>query len=308
MLRNFTRKFKRSNGYYLKGTLEVHNNDDVFHYNVDVSYKKDQYYKVKLLNTANQHVQIIMKNNDGVFVLTPAFNKSFKFQSDWPYDNSQIYLLDALIKDIDKDNNIKYVSNKNNYIIETKVHYPNNSKLVKQKIFFNHSKQLKKVIVYDKNGIDCMTMTFKKIDYSPKLSEKDFQVDSIMKGDYSNKTDIEQSSGKLDEIIYPLFIPSGTKLVKEEDIDKDHGKRVIMNYDGEKSFLLVEETADVFEDFTIIPSFGEPFFLVDTMGVMTDNSLSWSSGGIDFYLVSDVMSMDEIVEVAQSMGTVTYMK
>ena len=81
-----------------------------------------------------------------------------------------------------------------------------------------------------------------------------------------------------------------------------------MTYEGEKSFLLVEETLDVFNEFTIIPSSGEPFQLMDTLGVMTNNSLSWSSGTTDYYLVSDVMSKDEMIEVAQSIGNVNFLK
>ena len=104
------------------------------------------------------------------------------------------------------------------------------------------------------------------------------------------------------------MIPSGTKLVQEEKISKDSGERVIMNYDGEKSFLLVEETVDVFQDFTVIPSSGEPFQLLDTIGVMTDNSLSWYSGNMEYYLVSDVMSKDEMIEIAQSIVGVSSFK
>ena len=37
-----------------------------------------------------------------VRVLTPTLNKSFKFQSDWPYNNSQVYLLQTLLSDIQK--------------------------------------------------------------------------------------------------------------------------------------------------------------------------------------------------------------
>ena len=115
-------------------------------------------------------------------------------------------------------------------------------------------------------------------------------------------------SSSLDDIIYPLYIPSGTKLINEDKIDKPDGKRVIMNYDGDKSFLLVEETTDVFNEFTVIPTLGEPYFLMDTLGVATNNSLSWSSGGIDYYLVSDVMSQSELVEVAQSISGIVSMK
>ena len=183
--------------------------------------------------------------------------------------------------------------------------YPNNSKLVNQKMFFNPNKSLKKVVLYDKDGIECMSIDFHRIQYSPKISSKEFLLDSIMSQEDSEEV---EETGSLEDVIYPLFIPSGTKLVDEEKVKKENGNRVIMNYDGEKSFLLVEETADVFQEFTIIPSTGEPFLLMDTMGVMTNNSLSWSSGGVDFYLVSDVMSQVEMIEVAQSIGKITAMK
>ena len=103
-------------------------------------------------------------------------------------------------------------------------------------------------------------------------------------------------------------MPNGTKLVNEDKIDKDDGKRVIMNYDGDKSFLLVEETSDIYSDFTVIPTMGEPYLLMDTLGVVTNNSLSWTSGGIDYYLVSDVMSQNELIEVAQSISGIVSMK
>ena len=113
---------------------------------------------------------------------------------------------------------------------------------------------------------------------------------------------------KLDDVIYPLFVPNGTKLVDENKVKKTNGERVIMNFDGEKSFVLVEETADVFKDFTIIPTSGEPYFLLDSLGVSTNNSLSWTSGGVDYYLISDVMDQEEMVEVAQSIVGIVSVK
>ena len=105
-----------------------------------------------------------------------------------------------------------------------------------------------------------------------------------------------------------LYVPDGTKLVNEDKIKKENGERVIMDYDGDKSFLLVEETSDVFNEFTVIPTIGEPYLVMDTLGVMGENSLSWSSNGIDYYLVSDVMNQNELIEVAQSIGGIVSMK
>ena len=93
-----------------------------------------------------------------------------------------------------------------------------------------------------------------------------------------------------------------------EKIAKDNGERVILTFDGEKPFLLVEETANVEKDFSIVPIFGEPSFLNDTVGAITDNSLSWTSGGIDYYIVSDVMGKTELIEIANSISAIPIMK
>ena len=304
VLNNLNKKVFDKNGYTLSGDLEVVNNDEVFNYDVKVSFKKDNYYKVVLTNKSNDHTQVILKNDDGVYVLTPALNKSFRFQSDWPYNNSQIYLLNALINDIKNDKNSDFLLKNKQFIFKTKVNYPNNNKLVNQKIIINSNYKPSKVIVYDKDGVNIMTMKFNKINYSPKFSKDEFNISNIVSDDYE---EVKETTS-LEDVSYPLFLPTGTKLVDENRIKKENGERVIMNFDGEKSFLLVEETADVFNEFTIIPSAGEPYFLKDTLAVMTDNSLSWESGNVDYYLVSDVMSMDEMVEIAQSIGGVIPMK
>lgn len=309
-------KLEKSTGYVLNGNLEINNNDDIYNYDVEVEYKKDNFFKVVLENKANEFKQIILKNNDGVFLLTPSLNKSFKFQSEWPYSNSQIYLLNALINDIFNDSDASFEEKDDKFIFNTKVNYPNNSKLVKQRIIFNNEYELEEVVVYDSNGSVCMKLNVDKMKYSPKLDNKDFELDSIIDTSEKPENKEENSSSdkevmntnNLDDVVYPLFLPSGTKLVDEEVVSKNNGERVIMTYDGEKSFLLVEETLDVFNEFTVIPSAGEPFQLMDTIGVMTDNSLSWSSGNMEYYLVSDVMSKDELVEVAQSIVGVISIK
>lgn len=306
IVKDLEKKFNDCSGYKLSGNLEINNNDETYNYEVKVSYKKKDYYKVILTNVSNNHTQIILKNDEGVFVITPSLNKSFKFQSDWPYKNSQIYLLNAIINDINNDEERKFEIKDGKYIFSTKVNYPNNSSLVKQKIEMNKSLKLKKVTVYDKNDTVNMKMTFDKIDYSSKFAKDYFDIDKII--DKKNVEEEVKETANLEDVIYPLFLPTGTKLIDEERVKKDDGERVIMTYDGEKSFVLVEETIDVLNEFTVIPSAGEPFQLMDTLGVMTTNSLSWSSAGIEYYLASDVMTNDEMVEIAQSITGIVSMK
>lgn len=301
------KKINKASSYKIDGDLEIVNNDDVYNYDIEVSYKKGDYYKISLTNVSNNHTQIILKNKEGVYVLTPSLNKSFKFQSDWPYSNSQIYLLKALLNDIKNTENRTFKKSDNGYMFSTNVNYPNNKSLVSQIIELDSNLNIKRVKVYDKNNIAHMSMNFKNIDYSPTFRDDYFELDAIM-DTYSVSIDEAHQTMELDSSIYPLVIPTGTKLINEEKVVKDIGERVIMTFDGERPFILVEETANILDEFTVIPTYGEPYQLMDTLGVMTNNSLSWASNGIEYYIISDVLEQDELIEIAQSINVLPTMK
>lgn len=305
IINDLDKKINKLSGYKLDGDLEIVNNDEVYKYKVESSYKKDDLYKVSLTNTSNNYEQVILKNTDGVYVLTPSLNKSFKFQSDWPNSNSQIYLLQSIIEDINDDKDNEFKETKNSYIFTTDVDYPNNKKLIKQKITFDKKLNLKKVVVYNGENVPLMTFKVTDIDYSPTFKKNNFKVNEVLK---TVKTETTKETSALNDTIYPLALPDGTKLVNEEKVEKTDGNRIIMTFDGDKPFLLVEETASIEDEMTIVPTYGEPHMLMDTVGAMTENSLTWTSGGIEYYIVSDVMNQDELLEVAKSIGTIPTMK
>lgn len=63
------KNMKGIKGYHLLGELEVYNGDNTYKYKVETSNDKDK-YRVCLVNKSNNHEQIILKNDDGVYVLT----------------------------------------------------------------------------------------------------------------------------------------------------------------------------------------------------------------------------------------------
>lgn len=70
ILNDLDKKINDSKGYLMTAKLEVLNNDDIYNYEVETAYKEDEYYKITLTNTSNDHEQIILKNDDGVYVMT----------------------------------------------------------------------------------------------------------------------------------------------------------------------------------------------------------------------------------------------
>lgn len=320
VLNKLDKKINDLKSYQVQGILDISNNDDTYHYDVVASYQEKDQYRVSLRNQANNHEQIILKNNDGVFVLTPSLNKSFKFQSEWPNNNSQVYLLQSIVNDIKNDTERTFVENADTYVFTTKVNYPNNKRLVKQQVTLDKDLNFKEVNVMDDADISQMRMTFTNVDLKPTFAQNYFNLDEVMRTcttcndtDQSQEnpdssTDTEEETSALDDIIFPLYLPTGTKLTSQDRIEKTNGERVILTFDGEKPFILVEETAEIPEELSVIPTYGEPYLLIDTYGALSDNSVSWTSGGIDYYLASDVMSQEELVEIARSVNAIPTLK
>lgn len=351
VMKNFEKKVNDTDSYHIVGILDITNNDDTYTYDVDVSYKEDDNYRVSLTNKSNGHEQIILKNSSGVYVVTPSLNKSFKFQSDWPNNNSQIYLLKSILNDIKNDEEKTFEEKNDFYVFTTTVNYPNNTRLSKQNIKIDKDYSIKEVEIVDEAGIPQMVMKFNEIDYKAEFDDDHFELNSIIENVENNTNNNENSeendnettndnnsnnensdsttdgngstneqssdqdnqeqttqSNSIDDVIFPLYIPTGTTLTDQEKVDKTDGERIILTFDGEKPFLLVEETASIEDEFSIIPTYGEPFMLVDTVGALTSNSITWASNGVEYYLVSDAMSQLELIEIASSISSIPTMK
>ncbi|MBR1376393.1 MAG: outer membrane lipoprotein carrier protein LolA [Bacilli bacterium] len=286
--------------YHLKGELEIINNEDVYMYDIDVSYKENDLFRVSLKNINNNHIQILLKNSEGVYVLTPALNKSFKFQSDWPYNNSQIYLLQTILKDILDDGNATVKETNNGYVITSKVNYSNNEDLVKQNVYIDDSSNIKTVEVMDADDNVLMRVTFTDINTRPNFSDDYFELNSSLN---TSVTDEEvQSVSKIDSIIYPMYIPEKTYLSTQDKVNTDNGERIILTFEGDNPFMLVQETSSKLSELTTIPMYGSPEMIGDTIGALSDNSITWSSNGIDYYVTSSNLSEQELLSVANSIN------
>ncbi len=286
--------------YNIKGELEIINNEDTYIYDVSASYKSPDLFRVSLKNLNNNHLQILLKNSEGVYVLTPSLNKSFKFQSDWPYNNSQIYLLQTILNDIENDTSRTIESNGDGYIISSKVNYSNNDSLVKQKVYINKEYNIEKVEVMNNDGNVLMKITFNVIDTKPNFNDDYFELNGTMNTSLELDEDIPVF--KNFGITYPMYIPSKTYLSTQNKVSTPDGERIILTFDGDSPFMLVQETSIVNDNLTTLPMYGSPEIVGDTIGALSDNSISWSSNGIDYYVTSSSLSEKELLSVANSIN------
>ena len=75
VLKEIEKKYDNLKSYSLTGDLQINNNDDVYNYDVKVVFQKKDKFYVSLKNQNNNHEQVILKNEDGVYVQT---HQSFK--------------------------------------------------------------------------------------------------------------------------------------------------------------------------------------------------------------------------------------
>lgn len=129
-----------------------------------------------------------------VSVVTPSLNKSFKFQSDWPYNNSQVYLLNSILEDLDEDEDREFKTTKDGYYFSSSVHYPNNRSLVSQNVYVNKDGKILKTEVVDKDGNVQISMSFNKIEYNKKFDKNYFELSQLLKLNHKEQKEDQSST------------------------------------------------------------------------------------------------------------------
>lgn len=330
-LRSFKDYNSKKESYELTGVMKLVSNEDEFTYDLKVGVKDNEFYKVSLVNTVSNHEQVILKNSDGVYVITPNLNKSFRFQSEWPNNSSQAYLLGSLVDDLNKDTGASIQEEKDNYIIKSKVNYPNNAKLDNEVITTDKKFNVVNVAVKDETGSTILEVKINDINYSPKFNDEYFSLDTYIteteeddakkeeekkkkedaciseckedencKKECTKDTTTKNTSNILDEIIYPLYVPTDTYLSSKDTVTTDNGNRVILTFAGVDPFILVEEVSVKNKEMEIIPVSGEPLLLGDSVGALTSNSIYWTSNGVDYYLTSNTLNSQDMMTIAES--------
>ena len=294
-------------GYKATGTMYLKTGALPQEYAVEVWYEAPNNYRVDLKNTSKDQNQIILRNPSGVYVLTPALNKSFQFQSEWPENGGQVYLYQSLVKDIvaadGKDEKAKFKTTKNSYVFETKTRYANNQALPMQEISINKktlAPEWVKIMNKERNVV--VEMKFDKFTFDPKFGKTDFEVEKNMTGaQLEGGSQHEDEENTSFDVRYPSEEIAGTVLVGEKVIQENDREQVVMTFAGDgKSYTLIQGKAEVAETVSSIMQIGDPVDLGFTVATVTDHSISWTYDGVDFMLASKDLTREEMIAVAGS--------
>lgn len=180
VLKDLNNKWNDVKGYELDATMEIKTGTEPRVYDVNVWYTEPDFYRVKVSQQGEDVTQMIIRNKEGVFVVTPSLRKTYKFQSEWPKQNSQAYLIGALAEDLLADNNVQMEEDEENYIFTAATRNNHKSIMPKQKITVNKKTMLPTTVsVLNETEEEQMLIEFKNIDLGMKHKESEYAVEKF---------------------------------------------------------------------------------------------------------------------------------
>ncbi|WP_338113415.1 outer membrane lipoprotein carrier protein LolA [Paenibacillus allorhizoplanae] len=170
----------KSSSYQASGSMILNTGQQPQEYQVEVAFSPEHFYRISLTNATKDVTQIVLRNEEGVFVLTPHLKKSFRFQSDWPENQGQVYLFQSLAKSIIADNDRQFTTDKDAYVFDVAANYQN-EQLSRQKIWLNKKTLAPaQVQVSDANQNVLVQVNFTNFEFDTKFDKDYFQMERNM--------------------------------------------------------------------------------------------------------------------------------
>ena len=326
-------KLESAKGSYQgAGVMTINTGSVPQQYQVEVWYQAPHYYRISLTNGQKNLTQIVLRNDEGVFVLTPSLNKSFRFKSDWPENQGQVYLYQTMLGSILSDNTRQFAEDKESYVFDVAANYHSHS-LVRQKIWLSKDNYTpKQVQVSDTEAKVVVDVKFNTFTFDTNLNKDSFDTNrnlSAMNGEDQGAMAVVDENGVLtvptadagsaDQgngiqaepvasaelgsfgIIEPDYIPAGVVAKGSQEMagSKDHA--VVLRYDGVYQYTIME-SRPLDRAVSLIP--GTVIDLGFTVGLLSGDeqrTLTWTSDGVEYRITSANLPETEMVQIAASM-------
>ena len=281
--------------YELVCNMEMLENDELKSYQVTSTYAsvdETEYYKIELYDKSLNQSQVIVRNEKGVFVLTPALNQAFQFQSEWPNNSPKPYIYQSLVSFL-KDNKNEKVND--GYIVSGDISYENDDRIKSQEVKFDKQLSPVYVNVYDEDGTEVIKVSITSFKANQKLSKDVFQQETIMK---ESKNQYNTTAASLP--LYPVAL-MGSTLQNEKTSTIDEITNHILKFTGDKSFTIIESSASSKEEIEVIKVNSEMIDLLNGFAYEEDNTMTYVSSGIVSSLYSNDLTKQEMLAVLSSM-------
>lgn len=286
------------NSYYMEANMNLYNGEDKREFFVTVAYDKDEeldLFKVSLLDKGINQEQIIIKNKDGVYVMSPSLNQVYEFSGTWPLNSPKPYIYQSMLDLVDGEYELKKVDE--GYLITSKPNFDNKIQWLTQEVKFDKEYKPMYLNIYDNNNNLSLNLEVNKMEINKEFDEDYFDVNLSL--EQSRLNSAYTSAVSEDEL---PFLPVNSEI---ETVLKESSTYVIndetyyiLTYEGSKPFTMVQR---LLEDNEVVSSNvidGKLVDLINGVGIYHDGILTYCYNSVEYNIYSNVLTLDEMIELA----------
>lgn len=309
-------------------TVQMDNSSQSYY--IETAYEAHDTYRIKLGDANGKVNQIIVRNQNGMFIVSPSLKKVFRFNGNWAQNQGHIYLYDQILQQLAQAKNLKPTNSSNSgYTFEIPAS-TGNDVVTKEQVTLTKDLHPKTVILFDQSGKAVVRIDFKTFKTNVKFQQVEFDPNHLVgqdaakatlatvggNGSQAAGTGTSQTPGNSGAgVTSPTtttttdmgyVVPS--KIFNDtlyKDLPSPTGR--LLRYMGPHDFVLTESVAqpsqNAFQFAQMVDLFGTPAVFTD---IGNDKQLVWLNNGMQFMLSSKQMNLSQMEQVAIStMGQVT---
>lgn len=286
--------------YLLEGDMEITKGEDIKSYALSVKYLKEQeqdYFRVSLTDKDLNQEQEIIRNQEGVYVITPSLNQIFKFEGNWPTNSLKPYLLQSMGEIMDQDG-VQVEKTADGYRVSATVTYPNNHNFNVQEMLFDADAKIQYLEIFNADHVSQLKLSFTKVDYAPGLTVEDFAIP-----DQLEKQTAATGAMEADLPLLPMETYDAT-LTNSSVLENGGSLQHILEYSGDKNFTIVEHIAQSEETTQTVIMSGDLIDAVTLLGQYDGTQMTTVIDSVQYTIYSEELSEQEMAAVLSSMQVV----
>lgn len=274
-------------------TVQMDNNSQTYY--VETWYEGPDTYRIALGESADSINQVIVRNPNGMFIVSPSLQKVFRFNGDWAQNQGHIYLYTQILQQLASGDTLNVKKQHGLYNFDMPV-TPANDVVAKEHVVLNATNlQPKQVVLYDSNGKAVVTLDFKKFETPAKFADADFNPNKIA-ASFNSKTTLASMDAQPFGYMEPGITGLGDKMADLQELGTND---YLLRYTGEHPFVLSEfrpaPGVSGVAGASLVDMYGVPAIY---NGTEQAHQLTWVNNGVEFALTSNKLSMDQMKQIA----------
>ncbi|MDI3257745.1 MAG: hypothetical protein QJR01_08510 [Kyrpidia sp.] len=263
-------------------------------YRIETRYQEPHFYRIQLADAGGQVQQVVIRNDQGVYIVSPPLKKIFRFHGDWADNQGHLYLFGSVIDRILQSTDRTFTRQEGTVAFDLTMK-PDNPLIGKQRVVLDdRTLYPKRIAFYDREDKELVTVQFERFDPHAQFQAADFDPQQALAlGPNDQPT---WSSGSFG-VIEPAWLPRGWSRVEAKDV----GGTVILRYRGGSDGLTLTEGRPRASE-TVLPVQADLWDLFGVPAVVTRgdvHTMYWTRDGVQF-AITGTLPPEDMARIAIS--------